>query len=300
MIDSKTAPRTIGSVLEAAAATLRDAGIEGARRDARLLLAGAIDEPPEAVLGYPERALSETTCATFECWVERRAAREPVSRILGQREFWSLPFRISPATLDPRPESECLVQAVLDAVGDRTRPLRILDLGTGSGCLLLALLSECPQASGLGIDLDPAAVAQSRENATYLGLEERATFAVGDWAHNVSGFWQVIVSNPPYIKKGDLLRLEPEVRDFDPKLALDGGPDGLSAYRLLIREAAERLAPDGVMALEIGLGQEQDVAEILRGCRLEILSSYRDLAGIVRGLVAGPASNRGESENIGD
>ena len=286
MMAVNTGDSTLRSALAAAEAHLRAAGIEQPRRDARLLLAAAIGERPEVVLGYPERSLSAAQAAILESLLSRRARREPVSRIVGQREFWSLPFRLSSATLDPRPESEILVEAILQHLVGLEENITILDLGTGTGCLLLALLQERPTAAGTGVDKDEAALSIARENAGILGLEDRASFVTGNWASEISGSWQVIVSNPPYIKEADLGLLDPEVRDFDPNLALNGGPDGLVAYRRLIPQAAKLLAPDGVLALEIGQGQGNAVVDLLQQAGLEVDGRFHDLAGIERCLVA--------------
>ncbi len=282
------APRaqTWGQVLDRAAARLRAAGIEGARRDARLLLAAALGVDAAQVMAYPERAMSHAQAADIEEAIACRARHEPVSRILGRREFWGLEFQITPDTLDPRPDSETLVAAVLARFSGRDALPRILDLGTGSGCLLLALLSELRAAEGLGVDLDPAALAVARENAARLGLADRARFALGDWAVGVSGIWQVIVSNPPYIIGHEIEELSPEVAKFDPRMALDAGPDGLNSYREIIPQAVDLLAPDGVLVLEIGAGQGDAVGRLMGQSGLAVMERLRDLSGTERCLVA--------------
>ncbi len=285
-----TAAHTLSGALEAAARRLAAAGVEGPRRDARLLLAHALDAPPEAVLGHPERPLAPARRARFEALVGRRAAREPVSRILGRREFWSLSFRITPEVLDPRPDSETLVEAVLQRIEDRARPRRILDLGTGCGCLLLALLSELPGAQGLGVDLSEAALGVARDNANDLGLSSRARFERRNWAEGLTGSWQAIVSNPPYIKDMEIEGLAPEVARYDPKTALVAGPDGLDAYRALVPQASRLLGQDGLLALEVGRGQQEAVEALLVANGLVPLGRVRDLAGIERCLLA----NRGK------
>ena len=281
----------LGRVLDAAVARLRAAGIEGARRDARLLLAEALGLTPAQILAYPERVLTERELRTAEGLIARRAAREPVSRILGRREFWGLEFRITPETLDPRPESETLVAAALERLPSRQAPLRILDLGTGSGCLLLALLSELPRAQGLGLDVSPGALAAARDNAGRLGLAARAHFAWGDWTQDgwtatLGEPWQVIVSNPPYIVESDIRELAPEVARFDPRPALDAGPDGLSSYRRLLPEAAGLLAPEGHLLLEIGAGQAEAVRALMAEAGLLEIEELADLTGTTRCLVA--------------
>ncbi len=283
---SAAAAANLGDALERAAVRLQGAGVDSPRRDARILLAAAIGAGPQAVIGYPERALAPSQTARFEAMVARRAAREPVSRILGRREFWGMTFQVTPQTLDPRPESETLVEAVLARIGDRRAPLRILDLGTGTGCLLLALLSELPRASGLGVDLSGAALATARNNARSLGLAQRARFSQGNWADGLIGPWQVIVSNPPYIMEDVLADLAPEVACYDPRLALSGGVDGLAAYRSLIPQAARLLGPNGTLALEVGAGQAEDVERLLNAAGLTTRGRVTDLLSIERCLLA--------------
>jgi release factor glutamine methyltransferase len=280
--------RTWGQAMDRATTRLRTAGIEGARRDARLLLAAVLGVDAAQVMAYPERAMSAAQMADYEGAITRRAGHEPVSRILGRREFWGLDFLVTPDTLDPRPDSETLVAAVLERLAGRAAPLRILDLGTGSGCLLLALLAELREAEGLGVDLDPAALAVARENAARLGLAGRARFAAGDWAEGLAGAWQAIVSNPPYIIGPEIEELSPEVAGFDPRLALDAGPDGLNSYRKIIPQATDILAPEGVLVLEIGAGQGDAVGRILSQSGLAAIERLRDLSGTERCLVARP------------
>jgi release factor glutamine methyltransferase len=255
------------------------------RSDARLLLAAALDVEPAVVFGSPERRLSPDEGARFDVLVRRRAAREPVARILGRREFWSLSFRVSPATLDPRPDSETLVEAALADVGDRAAPLRIVDFGTGTGCLLLALLSELPKASGIGIDRSPDALACAAANAAALGLADRGRFVASDWGTALAGPADVILANPPYIERGAIAGLDPEVARYDPATALDGGADGLDAYRALAEEVARLLAPGGRGYLELGDGQSAAAARIMAGAGLRICGTRRDLAGVERCLL---------------
>jgi release factor glutamine methyltransferase len=281
-----TAGGTVAQALAAASARLRDAGVDGARRDALLLMAAALNEESAAVRARPERVLDGDARARFDAAVDRRVGREPVSRILGAREFWSLSFAISADTLDPRPDSETLVTAVLSHIGDRTAPLTILDLGTGSGCLLLALLSELPAARGLGIDISEAAVRVARQNAVAQGLAGRSAFLCAPWGAALGGAWQVIVSNPPYIVSGEIPNLAPEVRNFDPPMALAGGADGLDAYRDLAPEIARLVAPGGLAALEIDPVQIENVEGVLQAAGLRGLGRVRDLAGKWRCVLA--------------
>lgn len=283
---------TLAEAVVSAADRLAAAGVEAPRRDARLLACRLLGGGPELLLAHPDRVLTRDEAARFESAVVRRVAREPVSRILGEREFWSLPFALNAATLDPRPDSETLVEAVLAETGDRAAPLRILDLGTGSGCLLLALLSELPRATGCGIDISAEAVAAAGENATRLGLAARARFVVHSWTAGLDlaeGPWDVVVGNPPYIASSEIERLEPEVAGFDPPAALDGGGDGLDAYRALIPPAASALRPRGLIALEIGPDQADAVERLLAECGLRPLRRALDLAGAERCLLAAKA-----------
>jgi release factor glutamine methyltransferase len=276
---------TIGEALDRTARDLRAAGIERPEGEARILLEAASGRGRGQIIAFPEHALTEKQRVVLDAWVARRVAREPISRILGRREFWSLSFAVAPATLDPRPDSETLVSAVLARIPDRSRPLDILDLGTGTGCLLLALLSELPQAKGLGIDASGDAVATAEGNAEALGFAARAEFRLGDWARDISAQFDVIVSNPPYIESTSIDGLAPEVARYDPRGALDGGRDGLSAYRALIPQAAQRLSPGGLLALEIGAGQGPAVRVLAMDSGLTDLGSAPDLAGIERCLL---------------
>lgn len=278
---------SVQTLIERASARLAAAGVESSRRDARLLLAAAMQAAPATLLAGAERSVDDAAACRFESFVERRAGREPVSRILGEREFWSLPFRLSPATLDPRPDSETLIEAALAEIADRQAPLRLLDLGTGTGCLLLALLSELPNASGIGVDRDPAAVAEAAANAGALGLAGRATFQAGDWAAGIAARFNLVVANPPYIPDHEIDALAPEVAGFEPRGALEGGSDGLDAYRGLAPDLGRLLTSDGRLVLEFGAGQQPAVTAILQAAGLETLGVRRDLNGIVRCLVAG-------------
>jgi len=271
----------IGALLAEAASRLSDAGIEGAPREARLLLQEAAGVPLAMQVAFPERELETAALANVRALVARRAKREPMAHILGRREFWSLTFKVTPDTLDPRPDSEALVQAVLDRIEDRSAPLRLLDFGTGTGCLLLALLHELPNATGLGVDASAPALAVAGENARMLGLASRATFRSGDWDEGLVPPVDVVLSNPPYIRTGDIAALQPEVA-FEPRVALDGGSDGLAAYRRLVPAAARLLAPGGFAAFEIGLGQHDSVIALGRVAGLRHLATAPDLAAIPR------------------
>ena len=275
---------TVAAALEDAARQLAAAGIEDARREARLLLAEAAGWEPAAIIAYPERPLNADQSRRLAELVRRRAAREPLSRILGWREFWSLRFALGPETLDPRPDSETLIAASLECI-DRDKALSVLDLGTGTGCLLLAFLSEVPNAKGLGIDLSNGALAVAEENARALGLAGRARFHQGDWGGGLDQRFDLILCNPPYIPAADIDGLAPEVAKFDPVLALAGGVDGLDVYRRLSDELPRLLLPGGLAILEIGDGQEASAAAILAGNGLVFRGARRDLAGIARCLI---------------
>jgi len=277
---------TIGTALDAAAAKLRLAGLLEPRRLARRLLAAALGLSAAEVFAHPERPLAASEQAQVAAMLRRLTAREPLSRIVGVREFWGLDFLLSAETLDPRPESETLVEAVLARLADRAAPYRFLDLGAGTGCLLLALLSEYPQATGLGIDIAPGAGRTARQNAELLGLAGRAAVIAGNWASAVAGRFDVVVANPPYIATGDIAGLMPEVRDHDPHIALDGGADGLAAYRAIAADLPRLLPHGGLFAAEIGSGQRDSVTAILRRRDFTIDAVVPDLAGIDRVVVA--------------
>ncbi len=277
------------------AARLTAAGIERARSEAWLLLAAVTGRVRAALIAGEQNTLSAAQGARLDALVRRRIAREPVAYLLGDKEFWSLRFEVDPAVLIPRPESETVVEAVLARLPDRKRALRLLDLGVGSGCLLLALLSELPRATGLGVDDSAAALVIAGRNAERLGLAARAHFRPGHWGEGLAGAFDVVVSNPPYVAEGDWDGLQPEIRDFEPKAALVAGPDGLAAYRALAPDCARLLAPGGLCALEIGFGQAEAVAALLAAQGLTMIARARDLAGIERCVLARhPAPDDGE------
>ena len=267
------------------AARLDAAGIEDARAEAWLLLSIALGCARAELMAGAATSPDAGQAMRLEELVRRRAAREPIAYILGKKEFWSLTFEVGPAVLIPRPETETVVEAVLDQITERSAALRLLDLGTGSGCLLLALLSELAHATGLGIDDSAAAVAIARCNAARLGLAARAEFAQGRWGQGLKGRFDVIVANPPYVAERAWPGLQPEIRAFEPKAALLAGPDGLAAYRALAPDCARLLARGGLCALEIGYGQGDAAAAILSDHGLAVAARYRDLAGIERALV---------------
>lgn len=277
---------TVGGLLDRSVARLMAAGIAEPRREARLILALALAIEPAKVLGWPEHPVEPRLAAAAETLIARRAQGEPISRLRGKREFWSLDFALSPDTLDPRPDSETLITAALADIPDRTAPLRVVDFGTGTGCLLLALLSELPRATGLGIDIAPGAVAVAQGNAVALGLAGRVEFRIGNWDARIDGPADVILANPPYIPSSEIGRLPREVSAFDPRTALDGGPDGLSAYRALGAAIRGLLRPAGKAYIEIGAGQGLQVARVFGEAGLTVAAVCRDLAGFERCVVA--------------
>jgi len=277
---------SIGAALGRFAAALTAAGFDEPRRRARRLIAGTLDLPPADLLAHPERPLAAGDVGRLETALRRMLAGEPLSRILGRREFWGLDFALSPDTLDPRPETETVVEAVLQLLPERDRMLRLLDLGTGTGCLLLALLHEFPAAFGVGVDVAEGAALTARRNAAALGLSGRAVFVVGDWGAAVAGRFDAIVANPPYIATDSVAGLPHVVIGYDPRRALDGGADGLVAYRVIAGAARRLLAPGGIVAWEVGEGQARAVADIAANAGLVVEDYQRDLAGIIRCVVA--------------
>jgi release factor glutamine methyltransferase len=278
---------TVAEALADAMDRLAAADIDESRREARLLLAAALGVDAATILGHPDRLLKRGEQERFVALTARRAAHEPVARVIGRREFWSLDFAVAPETLVPRPDSETVVEAALAQIGDRAAPLRLLDMGTGTGCLLLALLSELPRATGIGLDIAPNAAITARRNAISLGLAARTSFVVGAWAAAIDGRFDVILANPPYIESKAIAGLAQEVARYDPHRALDGGEDGLDAYRALAPEMARLMCRNGFGVFELGAGQAQSVAALMRHSGLAISGIRRDLAGVERCLIIG-------------
>jgi release factor glutamine methyltransferase len=279
---------SIGSARSTLARSFRARGLATPELDARILVAHALGLDHAALAVQSGRVLTADETAAIASSAARRLAHEPVARILGVKEFWGLSFKLDAATLVPRPETETVVEAALEAIGPERAgaALKIADLGVGSGALLLALLSELPGARGIGTDVSAAALACARANAVALGVAERAAFTACDFAAALAGPLDLIVSNPPYVAREAIASLPPEVRDFDPRRALDGGPDGLDAYRAIATMARPLLAPDGILVIELGLGQLAAVERLLASAGLAAERAKPDLSGIPRALVA--------------
>jgi release factor glutamine methyltransferase len=279
--------RTVEGARRALAARFGSSGIEAADLDARELMRAALGLDLTGLIRSARRPLAALEADRLEGYARRRLAGEPVARIVGTREFWGLPLRLSAATLVPRPDTEAVVERALEAVrAPRSGSvLRILDIATGSGAILLALLSALPDAFGIGTDIAAEALLTARGNAAALGLASRAAFVVCDFAAALSGRFDLIVSNPPYIRSSDIARLPREVRDYDPHLALDGGPDGLDAYRALIPETGRLLRYGGTVVVEAGHGQSADIEALMRSAGLVPEGPPKtDLAGIPRAV----------------
>lgn len=285
---------TLGDLLKRATGRLRAAGVERPALDARILVATALAVDQAALLREPGRPVTMSEAETLERFLVRRAAHEPVSRIVGRRWFHGHEMEVTPATLDPRPETETLVDGVLACINERfggsQAGLRILDLGTGTGAIIIALLAALPNATGVGTDISRDALAVARRNASATGVDERLMLVGTHWSVGVEGPFDIIVSNPPYIPTRDIEALERDVRNHDPLTALDGGEDGLEAYREIVTGAVERLDDDGLLAFEVGAGQAGSVASLCEGVgNLQLDTSYerwRDLSGHLRCVAA--------------
>ena len=273
---------TVGVALEAAISRLSAVGVDNPRMDARLLLCHSACLELANIIVDPNVVLADECFRKFETLVERREKREPVSHLIGEREFWSLPFIVTADVLDPRPASETLIEAALDHVRDRSEPVSVLDLGTGSGCLLIAVLSELPGARGVGVDTSEAALVIARRNAEKNLVDDCTTFVSSSWGRSVSGSFDLILSNPPYISESERGDLEPEVAMYEPASALFAGKDGLSAYREVAPDILRLLNPDGVAAIECGRDQMTTVIEIFDDAGLRHVETRCDLDGIER------------------
>lgn len=279
--------RTVDAARRALTARFRSGSIESAELDARMLVGAALGLDLTGMIAAAGRMLTSDESIRLQAFARRRLGGEPVARIIGTREFWGLPLKLSAATLVPRPDTETVVELSLEVL--RASPsgqaLRIADIGTGSGAILLALLSELPGAVGVGTDISVAALETARGNAVDLGLADRAEFIACDYAAALSGPFDLVVSNPPYIRSADIAGLAAEVRNFDPPRALDGGTDGLDAYRSLIPQAVRLLASRGALVVEVGQGQHGDVRALMTVAGLAPEGDAKaDLAGIRRAV----------------
>lgn len=281
---------SVSEAIRLVAQAFRPAGIEEADADARLLIGHALHLDRTRLIAQSDRILEAREIATMSVLAARRLKHEPVSRILGQKEFWSLALAVTPDVLVPRPETETIVEAALDYVvrgGLRMERLRILDIGTGSGALLLALLHELPHATGIGTDVSEAALQVAQTNAAKFGFGTRCNFVACDIASHIQGSFDLVISNPPYVVHDEIATLAPEVREYDPMVALDGGDDGLTAYRAIAADAERLLAPGGRLFVELGAGQEAAVRALFTNAGLTVGTARKDLAGIPRVLGAG-------------
>ena len=278
------AGQTVETARRALATRFRQQGIDSAELDARLLTGGAFGLDLTGLIAATTRIVTPDEAAHLENFLQRRLAGEPVARILGVKEFWGLTLNLSAATLVPRPDTETVVELALE-VCRRQERRRIADIGTGSGAILLALLSELPDATGVGTDISLEALRMARNNAARLGLTQRAAFVACNYTAALSGPFDLIVSNPPYIRSADIAGLDREVREYDPPRALDGGPDGLAAYRAIAPDAARLLAPGGTLIVEAGYGQSGPIAELMSASGLTPdVPPKADLAGIPRAV----------------
>ena len=288
--DKSFAGKSIDAARRALAARLKSSAIDSSEIDARVLIGAVLNLDLTGIITEAARTLTDDESNRLESFARRRLAGEPVARIVGVKEFWGLQLKLSPATLVPRPDTETVVELALEMLrADDTinRPLRIADLGTGTGAILLALLSELPDATGIGTDISAEALRTAADNAARLGFSGRVDFVRCDYASALSGPFDLIVSNPPYIRSADIAGLAPEVRDHDPHAALDGGADGLDAYRALIAQAAGLLAPGAVLVVEAGQGQASQIEALMTGAGFALPGPPKaDLAGIRRAIGA--------------
>jgi release factor glutamine methyltransferase len=281
-----TTAETIASARQALTRAFAAAALDSPELDARILVGHALGLDATSLVSQGMRQVTSSERAAIAALAQRRLAHEPVARILGVKEFWGLPFRLNEQTLVPRPETETVVEAALAALGPRRQhALRIADLGTGSGALLLALLSECPKALGIGTDLSHEALVCARRNAHVLRLHKRASFTVCNYGAALKGSFDLVVSNPPYVRRCDIATLQPEVRRFDPARALDGGDDGLHGYRTIAADAGRLLVPGGLIVVELGNGQANAVAALFSAAGLAVERPRPDLSGVSRALL---------------
>lgn len=291
---SPLAGLTVEAARRALAARFKTGSIDSPELDARLLIGAALALDHTGLAVQAMRRVTEDEATVIASFAQRRLSHEPVARILGHKEFWGLDLRLSDATLVPRPDTETIVAAALEIIradAIAAKPLRIADIGTGSGAILLALLSELPAATGIGTDISEAALETAQLNANRLGLADRVSFVQCDYASALSEPFDLIVSNPPYIRSADIAALDHDVRDYDPRLALDGGADGLDAYRAITPQAAALLAPNGVLIFEVGHDQSEQVSHLMHLAGLTLsLPPKADLGGIHRAVMGRKAA----------
>lgn len=281
--------QTLVQAWNAAKARLQAAGVDGPVIDARLLVEAAAGASRTDIIADPRRVLTEEQAATLESFIARRERREPVSHILGRKGFWKIMLQVTADVLTPRPDTETLVELVLRDLPE-AKPFSVLDLGVGSGAILLAILAERPAGKGLGVDVSDEALAVARENAANLGLAGRVALLRGDWTRGLGdASFDLVVANPPYVRSAEIAGLAPEVRDHEPRLALDGGPDGLDAYRELAPEILRVLKPGCPFAVEIGFDQSTEVEALFKAAGAEAVATHKDLANRDR-VVAGAKS----------
>jgi release factor glutamine methyltransferase len=289
-VSESFAGQTVESARRGLAARFKSRAIDSAELDARILVGAVLGLDLTGLIAAASRPLAADQSVRLADFARRRLAGEPVARILGHREFWGLKLNLSAATLVPRPDTETVVELaleILQATPKRNRSPRIADIGTGSGAILLALLSELPEARGVGTDISPVALQTAHGNAAALGLAERAQFVACDFVAALSPGFDLIVSNPPYVRTSEITRLAIEVRDHDPHRALDGGADGLDAYRALIPQAAPLLSPGGALVIEAGHGQSFEIGELMAAAGLtQSQPPKADLSGVRRAVGA--------------
>ena len=281
-------PLSIDAARRDLAQAFRQQGLDAPELDARLLVGHALGLDHTALVSQSDRRLAVAETDAIAALAARRLRREPVARILGEKEFWGLRLRLEADALVPRPETETVVEAALEALdrrNGRQRPLRVADLGTGSGALLLALLSELPQARGVGTDLSLAALACARRNAGALAMAERVSLVACDYGSALAGPFDVLVSNPPYVRRGDIATLAPEGGAFDPARALDGGADGLDGYRAIAADARRLISPNGILVVELGDGQLAAATALFDDAGCATMASRNDLSGVARALI---------------
>lgn len=283
-------PVALGDLLTEIRTALAEAGLDNPRLDSRLIVGAASGATIEQMIARPEAPVDAVSAAFARALAERRAEGAPVAYLLGSKEFWSLDFLVTGATLVPRPDSETLVEAALARCSDWSRDWRVADLGTGTGCLLLAFLSERPQATGVGVDASFEALSVARANAHAHRFDARTRFVCAAWTTALAGPFDLVFANPPYIPSEDIPLLAREVRDYEPFEALDGGPDGLDHYRAILADLPRVLAPGGAVVFEVGMGQAIPVADLCETADLTVETIRRDLGGVSRCVVAGKSS----------